>query len=277
MTGTVNTAQEQVWNGEEGRRWTEHHRRLDRMAEPANGHLFAGAAIAGSDHVLDIGCGTGHTTRIAARHARSGQAVGIDLSAPMLELARRIAAEESLANITFERGDAQVHPLPSGRFDVAISRAGIMFFDDPVAAFANVRRSLRRKGRLAFLCHRDGGDQMRGVFAALARHVPSLDLDGHRKGVADFTDAGHIRQVLDHAGFTGIATSPVEYLTVLGHDAMDAAGFLLDVQLAGFVADAEGAALAGARDALASALRPYERDGAVRLPASAWIVTAHSG
>ncbi|TQS20719.1 class I SAM-dependent methyltransferase [Microbispora hainanensis] len=160
MTTPVNVAQENAWNGEEGRRWTEHHRHLDRMAEPANEHLFAGAGIAESDRVLDIGCGTGQTTRIAARHARRGQVVGIDLSAPMLELARRIAAEESLANITFERGDAQVHPFPSRRFDVAISRAGVMFFDDPVAAFANIRRSLRQQGRLAFLCHRHGGDRV---------------------------------------------------------------------------------------------------------------------
>lgn len=277
MTTPVNVAQENAWNGEEGRRWTEHHRHLDRMAEPANEHLFAGAGIAESDRVLDIGCGTGQTTRIAARHARRGQVAGIDLSAPMLELARRIAAEESLANITFERGDAQVHPFPSGRFDVAISRAGVMFFDDPVAAFANIRRSLRRQGRLAFLCHRHGGDQMARVFATLTTHLPSLDLTGHRHAGADFTDGGQIRQVLDHAGFTGIATRPVEYLTVLGNDAMAAAGFLLDVQLAGFISGAEGTTLTRAREALASALRPFERDGAVRLPASAWLVTARSG
>ncbi|WP_433432152.1 class I SAM-dependent methyltransferase [Nonomuraea sp. CA-141351] len=274
MTLVANAGQDELWNGEEGRRWTDHHRRLDRMAAPANEHLFAAAAIGESDQVLDIGCGTGETTRMSARLAARGHAVGIDLSAPMLELARRIATEEAIGNITFERGDAQVHPLPSGRFDVALSRAGVMFFDDPVAAFANIRRTLRPQGRLGFLCHRGGDSHTADILAALARHLPALDPGSRMQGVTDFTDRDHICGVLDRAGFATIATSPVEYLTVLGLDAADAARFLLDVQMAGFVYGAGDEALGQARTALEAALRPHERDGAVRLPAAAWIVTA---
>ncbi|MEV0231901.1 methyltransferase domain-containing protein [Nonomuraea sp. NPDC050786] len=274
MTLVANVRQEEAWNGEEGRRWADHYQRLDRMAAPANEHLFAAAGIGERDRVLDIGCGTGETTRIAARHAARGHAVGIDLSTPLLEIARRISAEQAIGNITFERGDAQVHPLSDAHFEVAISRAGVMFFDDPVAAFANVRRSLRPKGRLAFLCHRAGKNQTDVIFDTLAQHLPTPDLQGRLGGVADFTDPTHIRDVLNDAGFTAIATSPVEYLTELGDDAAHATDFLLDVQLAGFVSGAEEAAMARVRAALAEALRRYERDSTVRLRASAWIVTA---
>src|SRR5262249_26983602 len=103
------------------------------------------------DHVLDIGCGAGQTTRQAARSARHGSALGIDVSALAVERARELARAEGLRNVTFERADAQVWRFPQGRFDLAISRFGTMFFDDPVAAFANVRRALRPAGRLVMM------------------------------------------------------------------------------------------------------------------------------
>ncbi len=94
------------------------------------------------DHILDIGCGTGQTTRQAARTARAGSALGVDISAPAIERARELARAEQLTNVTFERADAQVHRFPQERFHLAISRLGTMFFDDPAAAFANIRRAL---------------------------------------------------------------------------------------------------------------------------------------
>jgi len=103
------------------------------------------------DHVLDIGCGTGQTTRQAARAARAGSALGVDISAPAIERARELARDEGLRNVTFEHGNAQVHRFPQERFDLAISRFGTMFFDDPGAAFANIRRALRPAGRLVMM------------------------------------------------------------------------------------------------------------------------------
>jgi ubiquinone/menaquinone biosynthesis C-methylase UbiE len=100
------------------------------------------------DDVLDIGCGTGQTTRQAARTARAGSALGVDISAPAIDRARELARAEGLCNVTFERADAQVYRFPQERFDVAISRFGTMFFDQPKAAFANIRRALRPTGRL---------------------------------------------------------------------------------------------------------------------------------
>jgi SAM-dependent methyltransferase len=103
------------------------------------------------DHVLDVGCGTGQTTREAARIATAGSVLGVDLSAPMIDRAREFAQAAGLRNVTFERADAQVHRFPPKQFDLAISRFGTMFFDDPVAAFANIGRALRPAGRLVMM------------------------------------------------------------------------------------------------------------------------------
>ena len=110
-----------------------------------NVHFRAAADVRLGDHVLDIGCGTGQTTREAARAAADGRALGVDVSALMLERARRLADAKGLHNVTFERGDAQSHRFASEGFDLAISRFGMMFFSDPLAAFRHLaERSLER-------------------------------------------------------------------------------------------------------------------------------------
>jgi SAM-dependent methyltransferase len=114
-------------------------------------HLRAAYGISPGDEVLDIGCGTGLTTRDAARAAAPGRVVGVDVSEPMLQRARQLTAAERLANVRYERGDAQVHRFAPARFDVAISRFGTMFFADPVAAFANIAAALRADARLVLL------------------------------------------------------------------------------------------------------------------------------
>jgi len=108
-------------------------------------------AVQPRDRVLDIGCGTGQTTRDAARKAPAGSALGVDSSAPAIERARKLAQAAELRNVTFERADAQVHRFAPGYFDLAISRFGTMFFDDPVAAFGNIGRALRPAGRLVMV------------------------------------------------------------------------------------------------------------------------------
>ncbi|MYW01054.1 class I SAM-dependent methyltransferase, partial [Streptomyces sp. SID3343] len=165
----ANTAQAALWDGEVGAHWAEHADRYDAIMHAFDGALFAAAGIGASDHVLDIGCGTGHTTRLAARRAAQGHAVGIDLSGAMLERARERSAAHGLANVSFVQGDAQVYPFPFADFDVAISRGGVMFFADHAAAFATIRRALLPAGRLAFVCPqppRPGGDTAR-AFAPL--------------------------------------------------------------------------------------------------------------
>lgn len=123
----------------------------DAELRPHTMHLRAAARVRPGDHVLDIGCGGGETTRDAGCAAINGSATGVDTSAPMLEHARRRTDAEGLHNVTYEQGDAQIPRFPQGHFDVCISRFGAMFFTDPVAAFTNIRRSMRRGARLVLL------------------------------------------------------------------------------------------------------------------------------
>ena len=147
----TNAEQARAWDGDEGVYWAENAERFDMSVATYHERFMAAAGIGHTERVLDIGCGTGQTTRDAARAAPDGIALGVDLSGPMIALARRLAAEQGVANALFEQTDAQIHPFPAQSFDVAISRTGTMFFGDQVAAFANIARAIRPGGRLSVL------------------------------------------------------------------------------------------------------------------------------
>ena len=147
----ANVEQAAAWDGPEGANWAEYADRFDTAISRTWQRFLEANLIFKRDNVLDIGCGNGKSTRDAARITSSGSATGIDLSSRMLALARERSANEGLRNINFLQADAQVHPFESNSFDIAISRYGVMFFGDPVAAFANIARSLRPNGRLAFI------------------------------------------------------------------------------------------------------------------------------
>ena len=134
----ANPEQAAAWDGHEGDNWTEHADHYDRAGLRRWARFLDAGLIAERDAVLDIGCGTGRSTRDVARIATQGSALGIDLSARMLQLARQRSVAEGLPNVTFAQGDAQVYPFTDEHFDVAISSFGAMFFNDPVTAFSNI-------------------------------------------------------------------------------------------------------------------------------------------
>ncbi|MBD0669644.1 class I SAM-dependent methyltransferase, partial [Streptomyces sp. CBMA156] len=223
MRQLVNTAQSEAWNGEEGRYWSDHHDRWNAVNEGFNHPLLTAAAITPGDRVLDVGCGAGQTTRLAARAATRGSVLGLDLSGPMLARARALAADEGLHRIAFEQGDAQVHPLPAAGFDVAISRFGIMFFADPVAAFATIGRALRPGGRLAFVCVADPArcEWVRAYGAARAAlPVPQEASDLSGPGMFSLADPAEIRRVLGAAGFADVRAEAVEAAGRFGRDVL---------------------------------------------------------
>ncbi|MEV5766275.1 class I SAM-dependent methyltransferase [Micromonospora sp. NPDC052213] len=271
----VNEQQAQAWNGYEGRHWAAHHDRYDAVNSGFNEALLA--AVRPGDRVLDVGCGNGQLTRLAAGRTGTGEALGVDLSAPMLERARDRAVAERVDNVRFHQADAQVHPFPPGAFDVALSRFGVMFFADPVAAFANLGRALRPGGRLAFLCMDDIRRRDLGqVLAALAAHLPPPDGDG--TGVAEplsLADPAVVDRVLTAAGFTDVDCAAVEAPQVWGRDAADAAAFLAGWGPIRHQFDrVDRATVDRATAALTEALRRYEQPDAVRLRGTAWLVTA---
>ena len=150
----VNAEQAEDWNGASGREFIEQRERHERMLGRLRARLLAAARIREGENVLDIGCGCGDVTILAARATGSGRALGADFSRIQIAEARRLAATAGVTNVTFEVADAQVHPFGTGVFDVLLSSLGVMFFDDPAAAFTNLRKALRRGGRLAILCWR---------------------------------------------------------------------------------------------------------------------------
>jgi SAM-dependent methyltransferase len=275
MPHIVNGAQAQAWNGYEGEHWAANYDRYDAVNGGFNDVLLDAAAIGDRDRVLDLGCGNGQLTRAAARRARFGQATGIDLSDPMLARARDRAQAENVPNASFVQGDVQVHPFREGSFDVAVSRFGIMFFADPVAAFANVGRALRPGGRLAFVCMTGlSGTDLGTVFGATAPYLPRpTGADG--TGPTSFADPAHTRSVLTDAGFRDITSTRVEAEQVWGRDGADAAEFITGWGPVKFhLEQAAPDDAARAVAALTAALRQFTEPEAVRLRGTAWLVTA---
>ncbi|HSZ40739.1 MAG TPA: methyltransferase domain-containing protein [Trebonia sp.] len=274
----VNTGQADAWNGYEGEHWAANADRYDIINNGFNEPLLDAAGIGETSRVLDIGCGAGKLARLAARRAHRGQVTGVDLSGPMLAVARARAVDENLANATFALGDAQVYPFPAGGFDAAVSRFGVMFFADPVAAFANIGRGLRPGGRLAFACLPEmsgrGRDQVFRAVAAELPAPPSPPVTG-TTSPESFADPERARDVLTDAGFADVHWTLVETDQVWGRDVADAADFIWGwgpVQYR--IRDTSADAAARARAVLTNALKPYTGPGGVVLPGGAWLVTA---
>ncbi|MFI5663560.1 class I SAM-dependent methyltransferase [Streptomyces sp. NPDC051684] len=278
MQDIVNTEQAQAWNGPEGVHWARHQDRWNAVNEGFNEPLLDAAGITGRDRVLDLGCGSGQTTRLAALRAPQGHALGLDLSGPMLAEARTRAEQEAVPNVSFAQGDAQTHPFEPGSFDAAISRYGVMFYADPVAAFANVGLALRPGGRLAFVCPADAAlNDWVAAMAALRDLLPIGDLGRPGlPGMFSLASQDRIRDVLTAAGFEGIAVDRAQAYGTWGSGAADAAEFLLGTGPGRHLLEqAEPDARAGARRVLTDHLRGHETaDGTVRLRSTSWLVTA---
>lgn len=270
MPDIVNTHQAEAWNGYEGHHWADNQDRYDAVNSGFNDMLLTAAAIAPQHRVLDIGCGNGLTTRLAAR--RAAHATGVDLSGPMLARARATAAREGLDNVSYVQGDAQVHPFPPHSFDVALSRFGIMFFADPVAAFGNIRGALRPGGRLAFLSMRDLGE-LRHVFAAFGGRPTGTS----GTGPLSLSDPAVIDRVLTGAGFTDVEAEAVEADQVWGRNVADATEFIMGWGPVRFaLRDVSPSDEDKLREAVAQALTPYAGPDAVRLRGTARLVTARA-
>ncbi|MEV5972281.1 methyltransferase domain-containing protein [Streptomyces sp. NPDC051921] len=277
MQQTANTAQAQAWNGYEGAHWAAHHDRWNAVNAGFNEPLLTAASIRPGEHVLDVGCGAGATTRLAARLAGQGHATGLDLSGPMLEQARAVAAEEGITNISFTHADAQIHGLPRAAFDVAMSRFGIMFFSDPAAAFANIVSALRPGGRIAFLSAAEPeGNEWLTALTALEDILPIGDFgapDG--PGMFSLADPGTAIGLLRTAGLRNVHAEHIQAHGTWGRTAQEAADFLLDSGPGRhLLSSVDPAAQALARSRLTEGLGAHETGDAVRLRSTGWLFTA---
>lgn len=192
------------------------------------------------------------------------------------------AAEEGVDNLTFEQGDAQVHPFPHNAFDIAISRGGIMYFADPIAGFTNIGHALRPGGRLAVVCPQQvtPTDDFASAFAPLwtlmKQATPPAEADADSgPGPISLADPDVIRHVLADAGFTDVTTTAIRVSMVFGRDAEDATGFLFAMGPMRYnLTGADPADLAGARAAVTANLGGFQTDAGVVLHADLWLVQA---
>lgn len=230
------------------------------------------------DRVLDIGCGTGQTTRQAARTAVAGSALGIDVSAPAIARARELAQAEGLHNVTFECGDAQVHHLPRARFDLAISRFGTMFFHHPVAAFTNIGQALRPSGRLMMMVWqaREHNEWEIAIQHSLAGGEATPPVASEEPDPFSLADTSTVRDILQAAGFAGITFTDVQEPVYYGPDVTAALAWVRGFSSTSHMLkhlDPTAAALALRR--LRDALAEHVRADGIWFHARAWIITAH--
>jgi SAM-dependent methyltransferase len=273
----ANVEEARYWNTAESRHWVEYQHRHDAVLAPLDGNLLAAAGISDRDHVLDVGCGCGATTRAVARAAVAGDATGIDLSASMLERARAVAEEEGLTNVSFQQGDAQVHAFDGAAFDVVISRFGVMFFADPTAAFANIAWATRERGRLVFVCWQGfhQNDWILVPASAALTHVPAPALGPpDDPGPFSFADANRVRSILSAAGWHDVDMQEVKEGLPLGDDVDEAVTFILGIRFfRRCFTDVDEATVGRAIDSVRDALVSYETPSGVFLGSAAWLVS----
>src|SRR5262245_33350570 len=275
-----NAEQVRYWNEEVGPTWVEHQAQFDRLVSRPGARALERAGARAGEVAIDVGCGCGATPlELAGQVGASGRVLGLDLSAPMLGRARERAAALGLVNTAFELGDAQTFAFKPGAADLLFSRFGVMFFADPDAAFANLRKALRPDGRLAFVCWRALSENpwVQLPMSALAAHLPiPAAADPNAPGPFAFADGARVHGILERAGWRESALEKVDLeLTLPGAGVRGAADFLLQLGPTG-----RAVREAGLRDleplarVLEQALAPHAAPGGVRLRAGVWIATA---
>jgi SAM-dependent methyltransferase len=269
------------WNGAEGVLWAQEAERFDRLAEPQVPALLA--SVVPGERILDVGCGAGAVALAAARAvAPGGHVLAIDVSEPLLEVARRRAAP-SESRPDFVLGDAATYAYERSSRDAVVSRSTVMLFDDPVDGLATIRTALVAGGRLSFTCWRgaarNGWASIPG--SVVARHLPNpAVVDDARPtrapGAFALADHEHLRAVVEGAGYIDVHLESLDHAAVVGDDVDDALAFFDRVSGGALRVLAPPHVVDAVEADLRDAVTPYAGQNGVALPASAWLVTATS-
>ena len=279
-----NATQIEFWNGETGRNWVTHDALMEAMLQPLGESVMDTLALQPGEHVLDIGCGCGRTSlSLADRVGAEGSVTGVDISAPMLAVASQLAAERNAeqTSIQFLEADAQTHTFEPEHYDVVFSRFGVMFFQDPIAAFANIRSVLRASGRLAFCCW-----QPRAVnpfmtvpaMAALELLPAPPEMPPRTPGPFAFEEAEYVMEVLTSAGFESVVVTPLKQPLTFGRglSLTDIVERLVQIgPIAQMVREASEDLQQPVRDKVIDAVAPfYTQDTGMTVDGQFWQVTA---
>jgi len=274
-----NASQIESWDGPGGQHWVAEAERYDRMTRSFGERIIEAAAPGPGEQVLDVGCGNGAVAlAVSALVAPGGSVMGLDVSGPMLAYARRRAEQARIASVSFRQGDAQVYPLPRAGFDAVVSRFGVMFFDDPVAAFANIGRALRPGGRIAFTCWRDliVNDWLMVPAGAALQYVPMPDLgQPGAPGPFSLADPERVHQVLRDAAFAQIALEEITRPMPMGSSADDVLAFMRGTEMAHvLMTGVDSGTAERAWAAVKAALQAHAEPAGITLAGTAWLVTA---
>lgn len=275
-TSYTDYTQQQLWNGPAGQAWVEQQALLDALFLPLETVLRDAVAASGAGRVLDVGCGTGAVTLAIARQlGQAGRSSGVDVSEAMLALARARAADAGLA-ADFVCADAQRHAFEPASYDLIVSRFGVMFFDDPVVAFANLARAARG-GALRAIAWRGAAENpfMTTAERAVADLLPLPPRVPDAPGQFAFADRDHVAAILQRAGWSEVELQPLDVACRLPEAALPIyLGRLGPVGMALQQADAElrEHVLATARAAFA----PFVHGDEVRFTAACWMLQARA-
>jgi SAM-dependent methyltransferase len=274
----ANCEQIEFWNGTSGARWVTYQETLDRVLGPIGDLAIERAAVALGENVIDVGCGCGATTlELAAKIGRSGTVLGVDVSAPMLARARERAKAHEVGRIELVQGDASTHAFPF-KADLVFSRFGVMFFRDPVVAFANLRRALRPGGRLVFASWRNKelnawmAVPMTAAMTVVGPEAPTLP---DEPGPFSLSDEARVRRILDSSGFADAICEQADHELLLGEDLQAATDFSLHAGPASrCLLNADDEIRARVHAAVMKALTPFASPRGVMCRATTWIVRA---
>ena len=281
-----NKSQIEFWNGDTGRNWVAYDALMEAMLKPIGETVLDVFQFLPHARALDIGCGCGHPTlSLATRIGPGGSVTGVDISAPMLSVAHELTAtnEHKGASINFLEVDAQVHPFEPGNFEHVFSRFGVMFFEDPIAAFRNIHHALTASGTLAFCCwqSRTVNPFMTVPAQAALELLPDPpEMPPRAPGPFAFAEPDYVDAILSQSGFSNID------ITSLSHDLVFGAGLPLSEivehlvkigPIAQMVREAPDALQQPVRERVATALTPFfTENGGINLEGNFWQVMANA-
>jgi SAM-dependent methyltransferase len=274
---SANAQQIEFWNGPSGQRWAKLQATTDRSLSFVTAALLPFAAARASERVLDVGCGCASTSlALADAVGRSGNVTGIDISAPMLSVARG-RAKDAKVDIAFIEADAATFAFKT-KFDLVFSRFGVMFFDDPISAFANIRKTLAPNGRLAFVCWRSMPENLwASTPLAAARELlpPQEPMDPHAPGPFAFAESDRLVSILGAAGFREAHAERLDTVMNMGADLDQAVLSSLSVgPLARIALELDEVTLDKIRGRVRPALKAFQTPAGITPPAACWLVSA---
>ena len=275
-----NIKQKQFWSGAGGDVWVDKQREMDIMLNPLGERVIQGLDLKEETKILDIGCGCGATTLEIAKIVNQGEVIGVDISEPMLERATQTASDMALTNISYQVKDVQVDEMPNNYFDIAFSRFGVMFFEDPFEAFNNINLSLKDDGQLSFVCWQHASlNPWQSLSIQVIKEFLDLPAPPPKSpGPFAFEDKSYIEEILNASGFRDIEIKDNQEDIVMfsGKSIREACEDYLTINpvVTEMLKNSPSELREEILEALIGKFSNYHKDDGLLFPSATWIVTA---